>query len=76
MSADRRTGLRIERLPDEPLGRTKAGRFFIPLRIFMDDEPATGHLIMSGSDAEELVRDLSRLVCGDGSPLDAIEGTA
>ncbi|MEV5509062.1 hypothetical protein [Streptomyces orinoci] len=76
MPEDRYNRLRIERLSDKPLGRTKAGRFFIPLRIFAnDDEPTTGRLVMSGPDIEELVRDLSRLLNGDGPSIDSIGGT-
>ncbi|WP_449352564.1 hypothetical protein [Streptomyces shaanxiensis] len=78
MTANRRAGWRIERAPDKPLGRTNAGRFFIPLQISADgEEPIEANLVLSGSDSEQLVADLSRLMCGgEPAPLDPVGGPA
>jgi len=78
MTANRRTGWRIERAPDKPLGRTNAGRFFIPLRITTDDQnTAEAHLVLTGDDSEQLLGELSRLMSGgEPAPLDPIGGPA
>ncbi|MEU3355285.1 hypothetical protein [Streptomyces sp. NPDC037389] len=65
MTDNRQSKLHVERVHDQPLGRTQAGRFFIPLRIFAGDgEPEEAHLVMSGPDTENLLRDLARLFGG------------
>lgn len=64
MTANPQTGWRIERAPDTPLGRTSAGRFFIPLRITVDQETSEAHLVLTGADSEQLVGELSRLLAG------------
>jgi hypothetical protein len=78
MTANRRTGWRIERAPDKPLGRTNAGRFFIPLRITKDDqEPTEAHLVLTGADSERLLGELSRLMTGgEPAPLGPVCGPA
>ncbi|MEU9142001.1 hypothetical protein AB0D33_39720 [Streptomyces sp. NPDC048404] len=78
MTANRLTGWRVERVPDKPLGRTKAGRFFIPLRITTDRQETTeAHLVLTGDDSERLLGELSRLMSGgEPAPLDPIAGTA
>ncbi|MBK3576113.1 hypothetical protein JHN63_20280 [Streptomyces sp. MBT65] len=79
MTANRQIGWRIERAPDKPLGRTNAGRFFIPLRITTDGQDVgEAHLVLTGSDSEQLVGELSRLIHGGVEPaaLDPIGGPA
>ncbi|MFJ3497364.1 hypothetical protein ACIPPJ_27740 [Streptomyces sp. NPDC086091] len=68
MTEHRRTGWRVERASDKPLGRTHAGRFFIPLRITTDDQETTeAHLVLTGDDSERLLGELSRLM-NEGGP--------
>lgn len=78
MTANRQTGWRIERAPGKPLGRTNAGRFFIPLLITADgQEIAEVNLVLTGSDSERLLGELSRLLSGgEPAPLDPIGGPA
>ncbi|MFK0296714.1 hypothetical protein ACIQU6_40445 [Streptomyces sp. NPDC090442] len=77
MTANRQASWRIERAPDEPLGRTNAGRFSIPLRITNGQEVFEAHLVLTGADCEKLVSELSRLLAGDEpAPLDPIGGPA
>ncbi|MEV0657166.1 hypothetical protein ACH4NC_07670 [Streptomyces sp. NPDC017201] len=78
MTANRDTGLRIERAA-KPMGRTNAGRFFIPLQVITDGEPtAETNLVLTGTDTEQLLGELSRLLSGGAEPhhLDPVGGAA
>ncbi|TLQ38854.1 hypothetical protein [Streptomyces marianii] len=73
MTANSQIGYRVERVPDKPLGRTQAGRFFIPLRITDGQGTTEAHLVLSGTDSEQLLGELSRLLAGgEPAPLDPI----
>ncbi|MFD3911186.1 hypothetical protein [Streptomyces sp. NPDC058603] len=78
MTANHQTGLRIERA-DKPMGRTRAGRFFIPLQVIKDGHPTTEtNLVLTGTDTELLLAELSRLLSGGAEPhqLNPVGGTA
>ncbi|MFD5231032.1 hypothetical protein ACFWJ5_21330 [Streptomyces qaidamensis] len=64
MNATPLPGWRVERSPGKTLGRTHAGRFFIPLTISHGEETAEANLVLTGDDTEQLHSELGRLLGG------------
>ncbi|WP_411129848.1 hypothetical protein [Streptomyces sp. x-19] len=59
------------------MGRTNAGRFFIPLRVTDGQQVTEEYLVLTGADSEQLIDELSRLLAGgEPAPLDPVGGPA
>ncbi|MEW2573663.1 hypothetical protein [Streptomyces sp. NPDC047070] len=74
MTANTRTGYRIERTPGQTLGRTHAGRFNLPLQLIEDGQQRVAlDLVLTGPEAEQLHGELGRMLAGD-APAEPVGG--